>query len=356
MTQPLFFHPNRVRRTYRGGKLLDQWKGLTDPQDCECPEEWIASVVEATNLPLMAGEGLSRLQSGALLRDEIARQPKQLLGEAHAERFGQSMALLVKMLDAAERLSIQVHPDVTTAQRLFGSVFGKTEAWYITGVRTGLSEPACIYLGFRPGITRERWQELFARQDIAGMLQAMHQIPVAPGDCFLIRGGVPHAIGAGCMLAEIQEPTDLTIRTERSTASGAPIADQLCHQGAGFERMFDCFAYDGVSLEECLLRNRLGQSGGQEQAVEQQELIGAAHTDQFAMTRYFFAGERVLDLKGQFCVVIVLSGRGSFICEDAVYPARQGESLFLPAACRRVAVHAAENTPLELLCCFPPRT
>ena len=82
------------------------------------------------------------------------------------------------------------------------------------------------------------------------MLSCLHKVPVKKGDTFIIRGGVPHGIGAGCFLVEIQEPTDYTIRTERVTPSGLPVADAMCHQGLGFEKMFDCFDYQGYSLAE----------------------------------------------------------------------------------------------------------
>ena len=78
------------------------------------------------------------------------------------------------------------------------------------------------------------------------MLEWMHCIEVHKGDTVLIQGGVPHAIGAGCFLAEIQEPTDYTVRTERITPSGLKVADTMCHQGLGFQKMFDCFHYEGV--------------------------------------------------------------------------------------------------------------
>ena len=73
-------------------------------------------------------------------------------------------------------------------------------------------EKPCIYLGFKRGVTRERWKELFDKQDLDGMLDSLERFDVKAGDTILIEGGMPHAIGAGCFLVEIQEPTDFTIR------------------------------------------------------------------------------------------------------------------------------------------------
>ncbi len=100
---------------------------------------------------------------------------------------------------------------------MLGSAFGKTESWYILGGREINGEKSAIYLGFREGVTEEIWKELFLKQDIQGMLSNLHRFEVNPGDAFIIYGGVPHAIGSGCFLMEVQEPTDYTMRVEKVT-------------------------------------------------------------------------------------------------------------------------------------------
>ena len=90
---------------------------------------------------------------------------------------------------------------------------------------------------------REYWKHLFDVQDIEGMLECMHHFPVKRGDLIYVAGGVPHAIGAGCFLAEIQEPTELMVIPERVTPSGVRLAEEKLHGGLGFEKMFDCFEY-----------------------------------------------------------------------------------------------------------------
>lgn len=164
--------------------------------------------------------------------------------------YGGQLGVLVKALDSSERLTIQVHPDRRAAQKLFQSAFGKTEAWYILGGRVINGEDPYILYGFKPGMTREKWEQLFWDQDIEGMLQSLNKIKVEPGQVFIVEGGMPHAIGSGCFLLEIQEPTDYTIRVERMTPSGREIAEFMCHQGIGFDRMFDCFHYDVYTEEE----------------------------------------------------------------------------------------------------------
>ena len=154
-------------------------------------------------------------------------------------------------------MTIQVHPDKTYAREILGSDYGKTESWYILGSNSELIQP-CIYLGFKPGVTREIWKDIFDRQDIPAMLDCLHKIPVHAGECYFISAGVPHAIGEGCFLAEIQEPTDYTMRTELVTPAGLRIHENQCHQGVGYEKMLDCFHYDGASLEETLALWRSG--------------------------------------------------------------------------------------------------
>ena len=131
---------NRVRRTYLGGGRIDAFTGETSvvPVEMPMPEDWMASTTTAFNGTLeIAGEGLGRLADGRLVKDVVGTLP-----------------ILVKLLDSDERLVIQAHPTVPCAKRLFNSPVGKTECWYFL---PGTAPDACVYLGFRPGVTRARW-------------------------------------------------------------------------------------------------------------------------------------------------------------------------------------------------------
>lgn len=248
----------RVWRTYTGGRRLERLYGCCDGKVSQFPEEWIMSVVSARN-PGREGDpedGMSHLPDygGCTLKELLELDPAYYLGEKHAKRYGAFPGVLVKLIDSSERLTVQVHPDRERARRLFHSEYGKTECWHILDDTPNQGIRPYVYLGFRPGITRERWKELFFRQDIDGMLASIHKMEVKKGDTILIPGGIPHAIGEGCFLMEIQEPTDYTIRVERTTPKGLVIDDRLCHQGIGFEKMFDCFSYEGVTRKEALER------------------------------------------------------------------------------------------------------
>ncbi len=201
------------------------------------PEDWMASTVTAFNgMSEIAGEGLGRLEDGRLVKDVVGKLP-----------------ILVKLLDSDERLVIQAHPTVPCAKRLFGSPVGKTECWYFL---PGTAEDACIYLGFKPGVTRTAWEEAVraGMDGVRPLLSFLHRIPVAPGDFVFVDGGMPHAIGGGCFMVELQEPSDLMVVAERFTPSGRRIPDAKMHGGVGWERMFDVYEYEGLSFKDVCRR------------------------------------------------------------------------------------------------------
>lgn len=363
MTRPYFAfeldHP-RAWRTYLGGALLDELHGAKagTGKDEHFPEEWIMSVVTARNGTQENGvqEGLSHLAdaSGTTLKEVLESDPGGYLGTSHAQALGADPGVLVKLIDSAERLTIQVHPDRETALRLFHSPFGKTECWHFLGGRTVSGQTPALYIGFREGVTRQQWEDLFARQDIEGMLGCLHRFEARPGETVLIKGGVPHAIGAGCFLAEIQEPTDYTIRVERTTPSGFAVDDQMCHQGIGFNRMFDCFHYDGVSREEARKRwfvPRRPLYKGQEGEVS--VLVGYEDTPFFCMRELIVQETLVLEEKN-FSGLYVLQGNGILTNDRNQLPLRKGGQYFVPAQMDKCFIQANSGQPMHILQCLGP--
>lgn len=356
--RPLLLDNPRVWRTYVGGANLETLHGRA-PQNSQFPEEWIMSVVEAHN----AGrenivEGLSRLPDydNAALREIIAKDPSGYLGKDHAARYGTELGVLVKLIDTVERLTVQVHPDKQTAKRLFQSDYGKTECWHILGGQTIDDEEPCVYLGFKPGITRDAWKRLFEKQDIPGMLSCMHKIPVKPGDTVFIAGGMPHAIGAGCLLVEIQEPTDYTIRIERVTPKGLQIADSLCHQGLGFEKMFDCFHYEGMSCEEVVNRYFIPSEILDESPNGRRNLlIGGAHTDLFRLEEILVEDTLTVNHCAVFCGLYVLEGSGELLTAGHSQHLEKAQQYFLPAGVGDFSLKKTGDA-LRVFCFFGPRT
>jgi mannose-6-phosphate isomerase len=310
-------------RTYSGGSLIDKLHGIEGSADTNFPEEWIMSTVRARNSGREdVVEGLSMVSgSDVSLAELIEEHPEELFGRRHIEKFGKTPGVLVKLIDSAERLTIQVHPTKEQARALFNSAYGKTECWHILGGREIDGEKPCIYFGFKEGITREYWKAVFEKQDIRAMLDCLHRIEVKQGDTFLIEGGVPHAIGQGCFLVEIQEPTDYTIRTERVTPRGLTVADAMCHQGLGFDKMFDCFNYEGLSENEIKARFCIKKQG--------RTIIGYDSTEMFALEMTEVDGSELIESGGAFSGIYVLEGEGE-LCGEALRP---GSQYFIGACC-----------------------
>lgn len=357
---PLKLDSPRAWRTYTGGAFIDRLHGKIQGEVTHFPEEWIMSVVAARNAGReeIRDEGMSHLpENGYMtLKELIESDPEYYLGKAHTAANGTQPGVLVKLIDSAERLTVQVHPDRNMARKLFDSEYGKTESWHILDTRSVDGEPACIYIGFKPGITREQWKALFDCQDIQGMLSSMHRIEVKAGDTVLICGGVPHAIGAGCFLAEVQEPTDYTIRIERMTPSGLAVADSMCHQGLGFERMFDCFDYEGVTEEEAVRRWFI-------RPVRQKEtgsgsvttVLGYDATEFFRLDKIRAEGRIEAGYPAAFSGIYILEGQGTLRANGRDRRIEKAEQYFLPAKTGMFEVEPEGETPLEILHFMGPR-
>lgn len=355
---PIKLTSARAWRTYIGGSLIDKIHGVERSSDNHFPEEWIMSTVTARN----AGrediiEGICFLDENKSLslKDYIEADPESSLGIAHVGKTGLSTGVLVKVIDAAERLTVQVHPNKQEALRLFNSQFGKTECWYVLGGRVIDDQVPSIYMGFKPGITREEWKRCFDEQDIPALLSHMHHIEVKPGDTWLIKGGVPHAIGTGCLLVEIQEPTDYTIRVERTTPKGLKVADMGCHQGLGFERMFDCFEYEGHTLEEAerlwkIQPIVLDSSDG----YTRTEIVGYKETSCFRMEHYSIKDSCPIRTEGVFSGMYFLSGSGIIRTSRESVEYHGGDQFFVPADSADFEIIAKGETKTEMFRCFGP--
>lgn len=224
---------NRVRRTYRGGRRIDDFTGenINVSNGIYLPEDWTASVTKAFNGSVeIDREGLGRTTDGKMIRVIVCS----------------NLPILVKLLDSDERLVIQAHPTQEFAQKVLGLPYGKTEGWYFLDCLPD----ACVYLGFRKGITREKFKNAFNNNDSQEMLSMLHRIPVKAGDFVFVNGGVPHAIGAGCFIIELQEPSDLMVVGERYTPSGRKIVEEKLHMGMGYEKMFDVYDYTGYEFDD----------------------------------------------------------------------------------------------------------
>ncbi len=292
---------NRVSRTYLGGCAIDAFYSKEKCKNGYFPEDWTASVTSAYNSTSGAEEGIGYTEDGVSVRD--------LVGE-------DKLPILVKLLNSAERLVIQAHPTVPFAKEFLNSNYGKTECWYFLDC----DEDACVYIGFKEGACREDWEKSFYENDSAKMLSMLHRLPVKKGDFVFVDGGIPHAIGAGCFMVELQEPSDLMVVNERFTPSGREIPEARLHMGLGYEKMFDVYDYttyflDDLKAKYCPEHKKLSNGVF--------EILGEKLTDKFAMYELSNGGNLVCKKKYQ--IAIVTSGSG----EVCGIKAERGDRLFI---------------------------
>jgi mannose-6-phosphate isomerase len=352
---PLKQKPNRVWRTYEGGALIDQWKMDTPEIDGSMPEEWIMSTVTARGNNRPEDEGLTLIETpfGVKSLKELVESDKELfLGEKLAKKYG-TTGVLIKMLDSKERLTIQVHPDKEYAKKILNSVFGKTESWYVLNSREIDGEKSVVYMGFKEHVTPELWKQHFVNQDIEGMLNCLHKIEVKPGDAFMIYGGVPHAIGSGCFLMEVQEPTDYTMRVEKITPAGLEISEELIHQGVGVDKMLECFHYDNYSYDDAIKRWKIEPKIiAASNTYTLKTIFNEAHTNCFALKELELNGTYSIKSEESFYVAVIYFGKGVIICEGKEYVYNQGDEVFLSASIEDVTFKS--DIKSKILLCYPP--
>lgn len=252
---PLVLPPNRVRRTYQGGALLDEFRGYPDPKDSWYPEDWVGSTV-LSRIRDNPAEGLSRARLGNrefTLRDLVKTFPEPMLGARHVQCFGADPFVLVKLIDSSVRLRIQVHPTREVASQLLQSPHGKTEAWIILATRTIGDEAPSILVGFQEAMRPEAFCQAAIDQDRTALKRMLHRVDVSPGDVFFIEAGTPHAIGPGVFMVEVQEPSDHTIYVE-PTGNDLLAEGASNHLGLGWDTAFKCFTFKGLPVEEVLRR------------------------------------------------------------------------------------------------------
>jgi mannose-6-phosphate isomerase len=190
-------------RFYRGGAKIDRFRGTAKGPDFR-PEDWVGSTTA------LAGEqrlGLTRLRDGRLLADAIAADPVTWLGPDHLAAYGTSTMLLVKLLDAGQRLPVHAHPDDAFSAAHLHRPFGKAEAWYIIDGGT-------VHLGLRHDVDRRALADHVRWQDTTALLGLLHEREVEPGDVVYVPPGELHAVGQGVFLLELQQPEDLSILLE----------------------------------------------------------------------------------------------------------------------------------------------
>ncbi len=193
---PLKFTPILKEKIWGGNKIETCLKHSHMPN---CGESWeISGIVNDESVVsngFLAENNLNELMEIYLT---------DLVGEKNYEKYGLGFPLLIKFIDAQDNLSVQVHPDDTLAQEKYGQN-GKTEMWHVIQADEG----AGLYVGFNQKVTEQQYVSAVENGTLELLLKFY---PVKAGDTFMIPAGTVHAIGKGVLLAEIQQPSDITFR------------------------------------------------------------------------------------------------------------------------------------------------
>lgn len=326
LNQPLRFHPI-LKRIRWGGRKLGTLLGKPIGAESDYAESW-ELVDHGQDQSIVA----SGPWAGQKLCDLIAKNPTDLIGSQKAQK---QFPLLIKFLDANDRLSVQVHPNDVQASAHTPGERGKTEAWVILEAEPG----SCVFAGLKSGVTR---QQLSTAIEAGEVESCLHRLPVKTGDCVFIPAGTVHALGEGVVLAEVQQSSDLTFRLfdwNRLGTDGKPrplhIRESLdvidFHRGP-----VEVATPVQVSLENTIRRERL------------------VACEYFCLER--LSGSGVLSRKrvDRFCVWIVLAGEIRWQNQE-IPPGqentRRGETILLPATTRDLEIEFAPGTEiLEAFC------
>jgi mannose-6-phosphate isomerase len=338
---PVPLGPNQLRRFYRGGARIASFRGIAAADDY-APEDWVASTTTSFG---EAEAGLTRLPDGQTLRAAVEADPGAYLGAAHVNRFGAGTELLVKLLDAGERLPVHCHPDDAFAVRHLGCPYGdhgKTEAWIVL---PGSAPDAAVYLGFRSEVDEETLRDWTVTQDSAAMLAAMNRFEVAVGDRVLVPAGVPHAIGAGAFVIELQEPADLSVMLEWKPFG----VDGRVQVGVDRDVALGCL--DRHALDEKRLRRLHLRNAGTPTPGHPVSLL-PAEADPFFRAEDVSPRGSAVTLEAGFSVLVACAGTGTLSTGhgDPV-PLRTGDTVLLPFGCGEAElagdVHVVRCRPPE---------
>lgn len=354
--KPWRLKTNKIQYLIKGGELLKRFFGYEDEGNL-CSQVWIASTVTSS---VNGNEGLSQVELDGecrYLKDMIEEQPVQILGEKHVERFGSSAGVLIKMLNSCDRLLVQAHPDQEKAKRYFHSDYGKTESWYVLDLDENVESP-CIYAGFKPGVDRESFHRLIEIQDTEKILDCLYRFEIQKGQVILIPAGLPHTLGAGSLMIEIQEPVDITLRAERIRPDGSELPEESLHSGIGLEALLDCFDFTIRSEEETRKRifisPRILREDGK---ISEEVLIGPDTTTCFGMNRIRMNGmgeTRTYEKEnGAFTIVLVTDGCGRIVTEAGEETLLKGTEIWIPNGVKTYR-YETENS-LEIVECYPPQ-
>lgn len=282
---PLHFEPY-LRPMVWGGRRLEEVLGKPLPGSEPFGEAWEISD-HAAHTSVVAEGPLA----GRTLHDLMVRHRTDLLGP-NALQYS-TFPLLVKLLDANDWLSVQVHPDDVKVKTLWPGEGGKTEAWFVLDVHP----ESRIYAGLRPGVDELRLREALTVGTVA---ECLHDFTPRPGDCLFLRAGTVHAVGGGVLMAEVQQTSDATFRLFDWNRRDAQGESRQLH----IEQAIACIDWQQGPLEPIRVRDFTSDPTG---PLERQRLVTCRY---FELD--FLRGKEPIHLggSGRMQIVIVVRGEG----------------------------------------------
>jgi len=292
-----------------GGRALERLFGRTLPPGARVGESW-----ELADLPQGVSVVANGPRRGTPLTDLTRDWGRSLLGGARAAGDGR-FPLLLKLLDANDILSLQVHPDQRAVREIGPAAALKTECWYVLESRGGY-----VYKGTAPDVTPRQFRRAVETALVEQIERVVRRIDVAAGDFHYLPAGTVHALGPGVVVAEVQTPSDTTYR--------------VTDWGRGRETHLD-------RAMQCI---RFGLTGEPPPGAQDERLL---ETSFFAVYRRTGArGGQVKLTEGRCAAAMVLAGRGAVRhggSTEAEVPFRAGDTLLLPAGLTRCEIVAADD-------------
>lgn len=259
-------------------------------------------------------------QAGKLLRELVTDYQRELFGREGILQF----PLLIKFLDASDRLSLQVHPNDEQAVRYDPQENGKTEAWVILDA----AEQSRLWLGLKDGVDRK---ELAAALSESRVEEVVHTVTPQAGDCFFVPAGTVHAIGEGILLAEVQQSSDLTFRLHDWGRVGADGQPRSIH----IEQSLDCTDYSRGPM------NAVTPTVRQNSEALVEELVKCPY---FGIERHTSSRACLVQTEGRFRIVMMLSGAAEYRSKGSTGSLSAGSTILIPAASSAVELIPREES------------
>ena len=322
--RPLKLADNRVPVFYAGGAKINKFRSQAN--DVQGPEDWVGSITKLPPSILPQGAnsktGTSVTEEG-FLDDLITANPQAWLGEELSKVMKDNSSLLVKLLDAGERLPIHAHPTRDFAKQHLNSFFGKTEGWIVLDTDPGSK----IWLGMRDEISTEELALHIHNQSVEKILELMNEYTVSVGQVIYVPAGTLHAIGPGTLIAECQEPTSFSILCEYKTFG---LSESAATLGLGWEKVISGLTLkpDPHAIENYFPKERELLKTDSSNIAS----LFAKEGDEFFRALRVNTTSEVTLPSNSFSILIVSHGSGHLTWDAGEIEVRSGETLVVPAA------------------------